>query len=265
MIGHMVTLNDFRILALPDSEFAELLLFDKDRERVTKELIKDLRDRARPEIRFVHTQEFVTYKGREVLLDLSAEEEGLRNESVMSVSHARELAASLGDVKVVVHPGGVHDQMKDRERLLTNLELSLSELGPSKLLLENMPWYYWHRKLGRMVANICVTIEDMNRFEQLVEGFTLDVCHGYLSRPEGNPEYWDEFLATLGRKTRHLHLSDARAPDKEGLQIGDGEIDFSILRRIDVPILVEIWKGHEQNGRGFKVGIERLRVLEKNL
>lgn len=185
MIGHMVTLDDFRTLALPDSEFAEILLFDKGRERVTGELIEDLRDRAWPEVRFVHAQEFVTYKGREVLLDLSAEEEGLRNESVRSVSHARELAASLGAVKVVVHPGGVHRQMKDRDRLLTNLEMSLSELGLSKLLLENMPWFYWHKRLGRMVSNICVSIADMKRFERMVEGFTLDVCHGYLSRPSG--------------------------------------------------------------------------------
>ena len=94
-----------------------------------------------------------------------------------------------------------------------------------------------------------------------VEGFTLDVCPGYLSRPSGDASYCSGFLAAFGTKTHHLHVSDAKAPDREGLEIGEGEIDFSFLRDVKMPVLVEIWKGHEQNGRGFKLGIERLRIL----
>jgi len=97
-----------------------------------------------------------------------------------------------------------------------------------------------------------------------VEGFTLDVCHGYLSRPDGDTSYCSEFLSALGTKTHHLHVSDAKAPDSEGLEIGEGEIDFSFLRDVKVPILVEMWKGHEHNGRGFKQGTERLRALERS-
>jgi N-acetylneuraminate synthase len=95
-----------------------------------------------------------------------------------------------------------------------------------------------------------------------VEGFTLDDCHGYLSRPSGDSSYRSEFLSAFGAKPHHLHVSDAKAPDRESLEIGEGEIDFSFLRDVHMPVLVEIWKGHEQNGRGFKQGIERLRALE---
>ena len=94
-----------------------------------------------------------------------------------------------------------------------------------------------------------------------VEGFTLDVCHGNLSRCSGDSSYCSEFLAASGAKTHHLHVSDAKATDSEGVEIGEGAIAFMFLRDVKMPCLVEIWKGHEHNGRGFKQGIERLRAL----
>ena len=99
---------------------------------------------------------------------------------------------------------------------------------------------------------------------ELVEGFTLDDCHGYLSGSSRDTSYCSEFLSTFGTKTRRLRVSDAKATDSEGLGIGEGEIDFSFLLDVKTPILVEMWKGHEHNGRGFKRGIERLRALERN-
>ncbi|MCU0853138.1 MAG: hypothetical protein MUC90_07820, partial [Thermoplasmata archaeon] len=87
---------------------------------------------------------------------------------------------------------------------------------------------------------------------------------GYLSRTEGDQGYCRRFLDALGAKVRHIHVSDARAPDSEGLQIGDGQIDFSILKDASVPITVEIWNGHLEEGQGFWLGIERLRALERS-
>jgi sugar phosphate isomerase/epimerase len=60
-----------------------------------------------------------------------------------------------------------------------------------------------------------------------------------------------------------LHVSDARAPDKEGIQIGDGNIDFSCLKALEIPLTVEVWKAHENGGSGFRMGIDRLRNMEK--
>ena len=70
-------------------------------------------------------------------------------------------------------------------------------------------------------------------------------------------------MSALGDRTMHVHASDAKIPDKEGLQIGDGEIDFSFLLDVGVPILVEVWNGHENRGEGFRTGIERLRSLTR--
>jgi N-acetylneuraminate synthase len=263
-LGYMVSLRDIKSLSIDGADFTELLLFGRDSELANSDVLMDSLHHAIPRIEFVHAPELISHRGGESLLDLSSEDKSLRNASLRAVRFARDIAATIGGARVVVHPGGIRSAVADREKLLSNLEMSLSELGPSKLLLENMPWHYWHKRFGRMVANICVTVEDMERLRPLVEGFALDLCHGHLSRPEGNPRYGEEFLSVFGKKVRHIHASDARAPDQEGLQIGEGEIDFSILRRIDVPILVEIWKGHEHDGKGFKLGIERLRALEKD-
>lgn len=260
----MVSLKDVSTISIPGADFTELLLFDGDEKSGVPDLAEDVLRHAEPSVRFVHVPEFITHQCSPVLLDLSAEDDDLRNRCMEIVRFARDLATSLGDLQVIIHPGGIRNRIFDREKLLSSLERSLSELGPSRLLLENMPWFYWHRKSERIFSNICVSLDDMKRFERMVEGFTLDVCHGYLSRPSGDSSYCSEFLSAFGAKTHHLHVSDARAPDSEGLGIGEGEIDFSFLRDVKIPVLVEIWKGHEHNGRGFKQGIERLRALEKS-
>ncbi len=260
----MVSVSDIDRLCIPDADFTELLLFDGDLEGFRKEDVRRLASSSGSSLRFVHAQEMISHDRRRWLLDLASEDEGFRRECVEVVGKTRELADALGGLPAVIHPGGIRSGRADRRVLLGNLRDSLKELGPDKLLLENMPWFYWHEKEERMVANICVSIKDMERFIGLVEGFTLDVCHGYLSKPEGDPGYVSRFLAALGGRTRHVHVSDARAPDSEGLQIGDGSVDFSVLRGLRVPVLAEIWNGHENGGLGFKTAIERLRSLEKS-
>lgn len=260
-LGVMVTLRDFADMIVPGLNFHELLLFDGDLVRIDEPLRQVLRS-LWPPVEFVHVQEFVTVGGREELLDLSSDDERVRAESVEAVSRTREVARRLGPVPVVIHPGGVRPSTEDRERLSSNLERSLVELGPSLLLLENMPWYYWLRKSERLLSNLCVSVEDVERFSGLVEGLTLDVCHGYLSRPEGDASFCERFMARLGEKVSHLHVSDAKAPDSEGLQIGEGELDLMWLIGSSTPILVEIWKGHENGALGFRRGVERLRRME---
>jgi N-acetylneuraminate synthase len=262
-LGIMVSLKDHMTINVPRADFSELLLFDGDRERITERVLKELHGKVRPSIEFVHAQEFITYKGRDILLDLASEDEEFREACVSAIELTRDYAAVLGGVGVVIHPGGIRKNVEKREELLSNLERSIKSLGPSQLLLENMPSFYWHRKMEKMCSSICVSVEDMERFSGLVDGFTLDVCHGYLSKPEGDPGYCSRFMDSLGDRTLHLHVSDARAPDKEGIQIGDGSIDFSFLKALEIPLTVEVWKAHENGGSGFRMGIDRLRNMEK--
>lgn len=260
----MVGLRDYETLRVEGSDFSELLLFDGDLDAVDDATLIGLLSRAAHPVEYIHVQEFITSEGRSGLLDLSSQDPGWRRASVEAVRRTKNLSAALGGLPVVMHPGGITASESDHESLMSCLEESLDELGRSMLLLENMPWFYWYRKEQRRVANICVHPSDFERLEGKVEGFTLDMCHGYLSRPEGAPGFCRDFLDRFGDKVRHIHVSDARAPDHEGLQIGDGEVDFSILNGETPPVLVEVWDGHAYGGAGFRTGLERLRSLERS-
>lgn len=264
-LGIMVSSRDFWELSTALPDFTELLLFEGDDLGVVRRIQHEgWSKEVLPLVRFVHAQEFILYKCRKRLLDLSSGDEDFRGASVGAVLMAREVANGLGGLPVVIHPGGIRRDVRSRDSLLDNLEQSLKELGSAGLLLENMPWFYWYRKKDRMLSNACVSIEDIRRFSRFVDGLTLDVCHGYLSKPEGDQGYCRRFMKTFGSKIKHIHVSDARAPDCEGLQIGEGEVDFSFLKGAEVPITVEIWNGHLDDGKGFWRGIERLRALERS-
>ena len=73
-----------------------------------------------------------------------------------------------------------------------------------------------------------------------------------------------EFVEQVGPHTAHLHLADAKEVDGEGLQIGEGEIDWSALSEKLMSVsptasfITEIWQGHKNDGEGFWVALERL-------
>jgi N-acetylneuraminate synthase len=66
--------------------------------------------------------------------------------------------------------------------------------------------------------------------------------------------------------TAHLHIADASGLDGEGLQVGDGEIDFPALcRRLNATstaasFIPEIWQGHKNGGEGFWRALDRLET-----
>ena len=69
----------------------------------------------------------------------------------------------------------------------------------------------------------------------------------------------------------HLHISDAAGAGGEGLQIGDGEIDFLSLfelinkykNTIKYGFVPEIWQGHQNNGAGFFEALSRMEGIQK--
>ncbi len=75
----------------------------------------------------------------------------------------------------------------------------------------------------------------------------------------------------VGPYTAHLHIADAKGTDREGLQIGDGEIDFVTMAEglsqfaPKASFIPEIWQGHKNNGEGFWVALEKLEKIYKQL
>ena len=59
----------------------------------------------------------------------------------------------------------------------------------------------------------------------MVIEYVLDVSHSKLACNYHN-ESFSEFIKNTSNYSAHLHIVDAKGIDGEGLQIGDGEIDF---------------------------------------
>ncbi len=76
-------------------------------------------------------------------------------------------------------------------------------------------------------------------------------------------------MEKVGQYVAHVHIADASGLDGEGLQIGDGDIDFvSVLRTLEkispeASFIPEIWQGHENGGEGFWLAMEKLEMINK--
>ena len=99
-------------------------------------------------------------------------------------------------------------------------------------------------------------------------GFNVcfDLSHSYLAC-----NYYDltlaEFMETIKDYIKYMHIVDGKGIDGEGLQIGEGEIDFNHFikalnkLKIEAGFIPEIWQGHKDLGRGFIQALDYLVKL----
>lgn len=215
----------------------------------------------------VHAPEFWEH----TLVDLCTDHAGQRAESVSliqrSIDLAREIAPHFsGTPKIVVHPGAMHvDGRKvDQQRLSANLLRSLSELDFTgvDLLLENLPPHPWYFG-GQWTTSYFMDAAEIEQWCKTTGlGICLDICHLKLYCNWSKKPFIEQ-AARLVPYAHHLHLADAAGIDGEGLQIGDGAVDFvqffHLLSDDYAGTLVpEIWRGHQDNAIGFVTAIQRL-------
>ena len=77
------------------------------------------------------------------------------------------------------------------------------------------------------------------------------------------------FTQNILKNIEYLHISDAAKLYQEGLQIGDGEIDFkmffNLVKNLNVKFVPEIWNGHLEDGKGFKQAIYEIEKIMKKI
>ncbi|MGE0614877.1 MAG: N-acetylneuraminate synthase family protein [Bacteriovoracia bacterium] len=185
---------------------------------------------------------------------------------------ARELAPKFKGMKdprgprVVVHPGGhfaqpTESNKTDQYKLLKkNLEAMPSE--GTQLLVENMPplpWYFggqWYNTVFMDAGEIAQFAKDMGW------GICFDTSHAGLYCHHAGISMQD-FTKRILDHIAYLHVSDSKGSTGEGVQIGQGDLDFAslfaIMNRLDTGFIPEIWQGHLNRGQGFR---EALEILE---
>lgn len=208
-------------------------------------------------------------------VDVASSDPALREASCEMWAASCDLAERLDARWVILHPGGIvpRSVADDPEQAgparadaLEHLEAALlrldAEYGKDRLLMENMPSHY-HRSSGTSDRSLLgIGLLDLAAWRDLLAGICLDTSHAWLS--PGGLHNLETFLRRGDDQIRHLHLSDARAPDHEGLQVGDGDIPWDKVRDHLAAIepaggltaVPEIKGGHTDDGAGFRFALE---------
>jgi N-acetylneuraminate synthase len=139
------------------------------------------------------------------------------------------------------------------------------DLSQVQLAIQTMPPFPWHFG-GQSYHNLFIDPDEIVDFCQRTgHKICLDISHSMMAC---NYYHWDfsEFLKKVLPCTIHLHIVDAKGVDGEGVQMGQGDVDFAMLRDLmneyapSVQFIPEVWQGHKNKGEGFWSG---LSFLEK--
>ena len=266
--GLPVRYHDFEaILAKSNPDFLEFHLSYKDMEADISRYFK----RSYGLGLVIHAPEL--FAGDHIL-NLCSEDRGYRQRSIEELQRVVEVARSLKPYFttekpcIVTNVGGFTMNAplaaSERSPLYDLLSNSLSKVDTAgvEILPQTMPPFPWHFG-GQRYHNLFLDPEDMTQFCQKY-GYRvcLDVSHSKLAC---NEHRWSfkEFVKQVAPYTAHLHIADAEGVDGEGLQIEQGDIDFSALADYlewtsHASFIPEVWQGHKNEGEGFWVALGKL-------
>lgn len=134
-----------------------------------------------------------------------------------------------------------------------------------EIIPQTMPPFPWHFGGQRFHNLFMVADEIVNFCERHGYRVCLDISHSQLACTHFKDSFKD-FLELVGPYSAHLHMVDAEGVDGEGLQIGEGMIDFAMVAEIldkcapKASLIPEIWQGHKNNGAGFWTALNRLEA-----
>ena len=132
------------------------------------------------------------------------------------------------------------------------------------LLLENLPPYPWYFG-GRWFGHVLCDPENTVRLcRESGLGLCFDTSHAALECARSGASLL-EFARAVAPYVRHLHMSDGAGTSGEGLQIGDGSVNFvallPVLLESQPTVIPEIWMGHHENGARVP---RRARASDRN-
>lgn len=268
--GVPVRYHDFKaILAKTNPDLLEFHLSYKDLEQDIQQYF----DRAYDLDLVVHSPEL--FAGDHVL-DLCSTNEDYRQHSIKELQRVIDLTRSLKSFFkkssrpcLVTNLGGFTvdaplppSRRSDLYELLLD-SLSALDLDGVEIIPQTMPPFPWHFG-GQRYHNLFVDPQDTVKFcQEYGYRVCLDVSHSKLACNHHRLSF-KEFVEAVGSYTAHLHIADAEGVDGEGLQIGEGELDFPALAEDlektapQASFIPEIWQGHKNEGEGFWIALEKL-------
>ena len=268
--GIPVRYHDFQKLTSNSPlDFVEFHLSYQDLNEKPSDFIMD-----KPQLFFtVHAPELFK---NDHILDLCSIDENYRELSVNYlnevIEHCDEISRCFRDQDspiLVVNAGGwdtagfVPDEKKGI--YYENLKKSLNEINSTKVKIafQTMPPFPWHFG-GQSFHNLFVNPYEIDTFcSETGQKICFDVSHSMMAC---NYYGWDlnNFIDIVSKHIVYLHVVDAKGSDGEGVQLGEGDVNFKDLATIlnktcpNAPFIPEVWQGHKDGGSGFWSALEYL-------
>jgi sialic acid synthase SpsE/sugar phosphate isomerase/epimerase len=210
------------------------------------------------------------------IMDLCSDDPGYRRRSLDELRRVIDITRALKPYfrmatrpLIIINAGGftldAPMPAAERGKYYERIAESLATLDTEgvEIIPQTMPPFPWHFG-GQRYHNLFVDPADIVKFcREYGYRVCLDISHSKLAC---NYFKWSfkDFIDQVGPYTAHLHIVDAEGVDGEGLQIGEGDIDFlalaESLRKVapGASFVPEVWQGHKNEGEGFWVALERL-------
>ena len=167
---------------------------------------------------------------------------------------------------IIANIGGfsTHEFKSEKEKNIlyknvkTNLKL-IDETG-CEITIQNMAPFPWHFG-GQRYQNIFAFPDEILKFsKETGRRITLDTAHLSMHCVYRNEDFVQS-IKKLKPITAHWHMSDAKGTNGEGVQMGEGDVDFKFVMsnvREDQTFIVETWQGHKDDGNGFSIDLKYL-------
>lgn len=268
--GVPVRYHDIKRLAAVPFDLVEFHLSYKDME---EDIEKYLRGQHYEMNLVVHSPEL--FSG-EHIMDLCSPNAEYRQHSINELQRVIKVTRALApyfsctnDPLIIINAGGFSaDGMMPvtaRGALYELVAESLTKVDQTgvEIIPQTMPPFPWHFG-GQRFHNLFMVADEIEAFCKLY-GYRvcLDISHSQLACTHFKNSFKD-FLERVGPYSAHIHMVDADGVDGEGLQIGEGIVDFTMVAEIldryapSASFIPEIWQGHKNEGEGFWVALDRL-------
>lgn len=210
------------------------------------------------------------------VLDLCSPDDAYRQHSIQEMQRVIDFTRLISKffrpqktIGIITNVGGFSESgfLSDEEKAirLQNLIQSLKELKADGVEIwpQTMPPFPWHFG-GQRYHNVFVNAAEIVEFcKEYHYRICLDVSHSKLASNFEKSSF-SAFVKKVAPYVSHLHIADAKGVDDEGLQVGEGEIDFEIMSNVlksespNASMIPEVWQGHENHGEGFWLALDKL-------
>lgn len=212
----------------------------------------------------------------EHIMDLCSQDDTYRSRSISELQKVIDITRTIKPFfkkavcpKIIINAGGSTQdgflpisQRPEKYELISD-SLKRLDTDGVEIIPQTMPPFPWHFG-GQRYHNLFMDADDIVKFcTDNNTRICLDISHSKLLC-NFKHESFKEFLEKVSQFAAHIHMVDASGVDGEGLQINEGDIDFSLVSSIfksecpNASFIPEIWQGHKNDCKGFWVALERL-------